>query len=369
MAAPVLGVLAGVAARAAVGVAGRAVAGLGARAAGSGFARLAGGAARMAGRAGRAGRRTKIHLRRKQMSRGARKLRWSMRKAGSFARKFGIGGAPPRSQSSASGFYSQPQQQPAGVGFASVGGTQTDPQQAQQIISQFANRLAAASTVLSMFTAGVGVAVTAVKALHGFASVLVDSQRGTARFSGTMSAATAGLEVGRVGRELSQAQATGPSFSKLTHSLDKLERAMQPFRESFTNALNEAVSGMIDVVTPLVTAARPLAKQMEQLVEWGKKAFALIINKGDANAAANWQAIMDAIERRNERQRQKRIGQNFGDLLNLRANMGAIKGMNKPNPNIPNQPAKGGKGGQNNQPPPAAPVFAPQFPKAGGGGP
>jgi hypothetical protein len=235
--------------------------------------------------------------------------------------------------------------QPQQVQFSSAGSGGVDEGSAQQAISQFSNRLTAAASVLGGFGAAVGLAATAVKALHGFASVLVDSQRGTAKYSGSMSAAAAGLEVGRIGREMSQAQGTAGSFVKLTNALDKLERAMQPFREAFTNVLNTVTTSLIEAVVPLVDAAKPLLTLLKDGIEFGKDAWFLWQSGGNQAGADNLRKAYDQKEWLEQLKRDKQATQNLRDLLNLRAANAVANGVNKPNPNIPNQPAKGGRGG------------------------
>lgn len=221
-----------------------------------------------------------------------------------------------------------------------------DPQQAQQVISQFTNRLAAAAAIVNVFTVGVGVAATAVKAMHGFASILVDSQRGVARYSGTMSAALAHLEVGRIERDMQQSRATGQSMAALTRSLDRLEKAMQPFREFTTNAFNSLAKTGADFTTAVLGNFAPL---IEDAGDFGKDLrdalIDVIAGVGGAPGTAKGNHFKDLLhmaEFIGDKMKSKG-GPNQGlqDLFDLRLQQENIKALRKPAPNIPNQPVKG----------------------------
>jgi hypothetical protein len=250
---------------------------------------------------------------------------------------------PNRGQSS---FDYQGQQFQSGIGFSTAGGTEMDPQQAQQVISQFTNRLAAAAAIVNVFTVGVGVAATAVKAMHGFASILVDSQRGVARYSGTMSASLAHLEVGRIERDIQQSRATGQSFAALTRSLDRLEKAMQPFREFTTNAFNSMTKVGADFTTAVLGNVAPLIENAEDAGKGARNAVIdVLANVFGGAGAARGDHIKDMLDMAEfiggKMKGHGGPNQGLQDLFDLRLQQENIKALRKPAPNIPNQPVKG----------------------------
>jgi hypothetical protein len=218
------------------------------------------------------------------------------------------------------------------------------------------NHLQRLEAVMKGGIAAIGLAVTAVKALQMTGSLLVDAQRGTARYSGSMSMAAANLDVSRIGRDMQTAGSTGASFAKLTVSLDKLERAMQPFKEAMTKFVNNGLSELLNLGTSMVNLAKPAiplidatGKAIEALsvgiqAWWENKSMQQVRNE---RAQAD-QAAQNAINARGL--------QNFSDLMALRVNIAAANGVNQPNPNIPAGPIKGpnmpgGPAGGRNMPP------------------
>lgn len=312
--APIVGMLAGMVIRGGVAAAARGIIGTGARAAGRGaFAALK----------RRAKRRMLRRLRRGQtISQFTRKR---------FRADAPSGVDPVRRQK----FRIQKLQNNTQGGGGGGQGQNLNNDDGPMTLSQKL-RLAAASVVA--FTASIP---AAIKGLQLFASALVDRQSGTAKFSGIMSAASASLEVGRVGREISQAGATGPSFVKLTQSLDKLERAMQPFREAFTNLLNNGTSALLNVVTPLLNAMKPVIPLIEfagTAIEDLSVAFRAWFEGKTQDQIRAEDMAGDAAA---EHVRNMRAQQNFSDLIALRVNMGMAAGNNRPNPMIPARPIKG----------------------------
>jgi hypothetical protein len=254
------------------------------------------------------------------------------------------------------GSIAGPQVQQGQVQFSSADGSGVDDGTAKQAISQFSSRLAAAASLLGSFGAVVGSAAIAVKALHGFASILVDSQRGTAKYSGVMSASVAQLDVKRIGREMQTAQATSASFSKLTNSLDKLERSLQPFREFTTNAYNRITSALIEGTVPLVKTASGILPALSTTGSALQDVF-YYLRAGTIDAANNLKNADITREQFLEAMRKQQEGTALKDLAALRASHAINHAVNKPNPNIPRQPAKQGAAVGV----PAAPVFAPAF--------
>jgi hypothetical protein len=358
---PIVGALAGMAVRAGLGVVGRAVVSRGvAGGASRGFRRLR----RRAGTRFRRRKAMGLTLRqatgkvfRNRRQGGGSGRRANQRNLGesSFGRSFRGNDYN----------YQQPMMQQQGIGFSSAGTGGADPQSAQQAVSQFTNRIL---TVVPALTAFAGAAAVAVKALHGFGSLLVDSQRGTARYSGSMSGALAGLEVGRIGRDIQSSQNTGGSFVRLTQSLDKLERAMQPFRDLMTNVLNSVTSELMDAVTPLVRyvgqmlpAVSGLGVSVSNLYYWMRAPFNMVE-----------QQRLRQIDEQSDRDRaflqRKAAVMNFGDFMALRANVAIADGVRRPNPNIKSRPVKGPD--VQSPAPPArvvAPVFAPPHMNPGDG--
>ena len=190
-----------------------------------------------------------------------------------------------------------------------------------------------------------GAAVVAVKAVHSMASNQVDSQRGTAQYSGLMASSAAALDVGRLGREMQTAKGTEGSFSKLTVSLNKLENALQPFREVMTNLTNNVLTGLVNISTSAVNLAKPMLDALNyagSLLSDGVYAFR---SWWEFDTVENIKK-RDAEEERKEQERLHiAMGQNFQDLLNLRHDMANFQALNHPRVNIPKQPAKGGGGG------------------------
>lgn len=195
----------------------------------------------------------------------------------------------------------------------------------------------------------------AVKAIQALGSIVVDSQRGTARYSGTMSLAAAKLDIGRIGRDMQTAQATSGSFTRLTQSLDKLENAMQPFREAMTNFLNNGLAELLNLTTSFVNLVKPLAPVIDYTGKAIENLAVGIQAMWEGKTMGQVRAERDADARKAQDAFNARGLQNFSDLMSLRANVAAANGVNKPNPRIPAGPVKGGKPGNpaNPAPPPA----------------
>jgi hypothetical protein len=280
------------------------------------------------------------------MSRGVRRLRYKMSRFSGRLKPSRPAFRPPSLGRGQPGFDYQGQQFQGGMGFSTAGGSEMDPQLAQQVISQFTNKLAAAAAIVNVFTIGVGVAATAVKAMHGFASILVDSQRGVARYSGTMSAAAAHLEVGRIERDIQQSRATGQSFAALTRSLDRLEKAMQPFREFTTNAFNSMTKVGADFTTAVLGNIEPILENAEDVGKGARNAaidiFGNLFGGADRARGDHIKDMLDMAEAVGKAMKAKG-GPNIGmqDLFDLRLQQENIKALRKPAPNIPNQPLKG----------------------------
>ena len=344
MAFPVLGVIASTAAQMAMGRAGTAILGSGTQAAIGGLASVMQGSANVASRIARSGPRLRVFERKQRMSRSQRRMRYRLSRFSGRARPPRSAFRQPPPNRGQSSFDYQGQQFQSGIGFSTAGGTEMDPQQAQQVISQFTNRLAAAAAIVNVFTVGVGVAATAVKAMHGFASILVDSQRGVARYSGTMSAALAHLEVGRIERDMQQSRATGQSMAALTRSLDRLEKAMQPFREFTTNAFNSLAKTGADFTTAVLGNFAPLIEDAGDFGKDLRDALIDVIAGAGGNKAKgdHIKDMLDMAEFIGDKMKSKG-GPNQGlqDLFDLRLQQENIKALRKPAPNIPNQPVKG----------------------------
>lgn len=101
--------------------------------------------------------------------------------------------------------------------------------------------LANAAAVVTVGFLKIPVAVAVLlRGIHAWSNALIDQQRGTAQYSGQMSASVAMLDVHRVLREMKQARSTQESFSQLTRAVDRLENALAPSRSIFTNVMNYA---------------------------------------------------------------------------------------------------------------------------------
>jgi hypothetical protein len=205
--------------------------------------------------------------------------------------------------------------------------------------------LARASVALKQFSIGLGLAVAAIKTIHAAASGQVESQRGTAQYSGLMASSAAALDVGRLGREMQTAKGTEGSFSKLTVSLNKLENAMQPFREVMTNLTNNVLTGLVNVATSAVNLAKP----MLDALNWAGS----LLSDGIYAFRSWWEFdTVENIKKRDAEEDKKEkeklniaMGQNFQDMLNLRQRMSDLAVLNHPRAGIPRRPAKGGGGG------------------------
>jgi hypothetical protein len=181
----------------------------------------------------------------------------------------------------------------------------------------------------------------AVKAIQALGSIVVDSQRGTARYSGTMSLAAAKLDIGRIGRDMQTAQGTSGSFTRLTQSLDKLENAMQPFREAMTNFLNNGLAELLNLTTSFVNLVKPLAPVIDYTGKAIENLAVGIQAMWEGKTMGQVRAERDADARKAQDAFNARGLQNFSDLMSLRANVAAANGVNKPNPRIPAGPVKG----------------------------
>jgi hypothetical protein len=119
--------------------------------------------------------------------------------------------------------------------------SQNDRASASERAASTMYSLANAAAVVTAGFLKIPIAVAVLlRGIHAWSNALIDQQRGTAQYSGQMSASVAMLDVHRVLREMKQARSTQESFSQLTRAVDRLENALAPSRSIFTNVMNYA---------------------------------------------------------------------------------------------------------------------------------
>jgi len=114
------------------------------------------------------------------------------------------------------------------------------------------------TTALGRVTGGATLLVTAaaasVRALHNFSSQLSESQRYLEQYNGTIAVSFARLEMDRIGRSIKTGQATAESTKYNNEALSRLEDAMMPYQNLWTNAVQNITGAIADLGADVLNA-------------------------------------------------------------------------------------------------------------------
>lgn len=118
---------------------------------------------------------------------------------------------------------------------------------------EFANRTQTATAAVAGFAAALTKIPSKIEAMG---ESLINAQAGHAAYNGRFAQSMATLEIGRFRRNVEMAQGTAGTFSALTNSQDRLERALLPLKQLSQNLSNliqtggnSAVAGTIDYLS------------------------------------------------------------------------------------------------------------------------
>ena len=227
-------------------------------------------------------------------------------------------------RSNPSGFNLQNAADQANANFSR---SQNDRASASERAASTMYSLANAAAVVTAGFLKIPIAVAVlIRGIHAWGNALIDQQRGTAQYSGSMSYSVAMLDMHRVLREMKHARSTQESFAQLTKAVDRLENALAPSRSIFTNVMNYAGTA----------AANAGSNFMSWLTSQGN---ANLMNQiGMALGIPGMGAMLAAM-----RPTQQNNIDNIGPLVqmgNLRDQQRAFYIANQGAPSIPRRPKK-----------------------------